>query len=167
MTATGNVMVRSLMALCLGAALMSPAAPAFAQARPVPVKHEQPAGAQQTKAQVEVMVVKADKSGKVDPRLKSLQRQLSFTNFTGFEVVSEDSVKLSKGQSDTVPGGPGYKVKLKLVSLEASRASVRLQILRGQESRVDTTVKLPSGRAFIVKGPKVNGGALIYVMTYR
>jgi hypothetical protein len=165
MTPTRSSLAARVAGLLMGAALVLPASPALAQERPVAVRHMAPQ--QQGKAQVELMVVKADSSGKVDPRLKSLQRQLSFTNFTGFSVLSEDSVKLAKGQSDTVAGGPGYKVKLKLVSQEQARASVRLQVLRGSESRVDTTVKLPSGRAFIVKGPKVNGGALIYVMTYR
>lgn len=168
MSATGNLFRRVGAAFVVASGLALVATPAFAQDRPVPVRHMQPQGGQQQgKAQVDVMVVKADKTGRVDPRLKSLQRQLSFTNFTGFSVVSEDSVKLAKGQSDTVSGGPGYKVKLKLVNIENNRASVRAQVLRGQESRLDTTVKLPSGRAFIVKGPKVQGGALIYVMTYR
>lgn len=168
MSATGKLFRRMALAFAVVGGLALVATPASAQDRPVPVRHMQPqAGPQQGKAQVDVMVVKADQSGQVDPRLKSLQRQLSFTNFTGFSVVSEDAVKLAKGESGTVSGGPGYKVKLKLVDIEANRASVRAQVLRGQESRLDTTVKLPSGRAFIVKGPKVQGGALIYVMTYR
>jgi len=166
MMATGNKLARSVLVCAVGFLLA--AAPTVAWARdPVQaVRHMEPA-ANPGKADVAVLVVKADKSGKVDPRLKSLQRQLSFTNYTGFKVVSEDAVKLSKGQSDTVSGGPGYKVKLKLVSVDGSKASVRLQILRGSESRLDTTVKLPEGRAFTVKGPKVDGGAMIYVMTYR
>jgi len=167
MSATGNKLVRGLVALALGLSLATPAT-SWAREPVQRANYAEPVGKNQGKAQVEVLVVQADKSGKVDPRLKSLQRQLSFTNYTGFKVVSEDSVKLAKGQSDTVSGGPGYKVKLKLVSLQGSKASVRLQILRGSESRVDTTVKLPEGRAFTVKGPKVKGGgAMIYVMTYR
>ena len=60
----------------------------------------------------------------------------------------------------------GTKVVHRLVK-QGKKASVRLQILRGAEARVDTTVMLPAGRAFTVKGPKVDGGAMIYVMTYR
>ena len=168
MMATGNKLARAFVAVVLGCTLA--AAPSTSWARDPgvqAVKHMEPQGANQGKAAIDVLIVRADKSGKVDPRLKSLQRQLSFTNFTGFKVVSEDAVKLSKGQSDTVPGGAGYKVKLKLVKFEGKKASVRLQILRGAEARVDTTVMLPAGRAFTVKGPKVDGGAMIYVMTYR
>lgn len=159
---------RSLATGLLGLALFLPGA-ALAQDGPVqPAKYsQQAAGQQQGKATLDIVVVRADKSGKVAPSLKELERQLSFTGFTGFKVVSQDSMKLGKGQESSVAGGAGYKLKTELIGHDGERARVRVQILKGAETRVDTTVRLPKGKAFTVKGPKVEGGAMVYVITYR
>jgi hypothetical protein len=142
---------------------------ASAQDRPVrPANYSaQGAGQQQGKATLDVVVVRADKSGVVAPGLKQLERQLSFTGFTGFKVVSEEAVRLGKGQESSVSGGAGYKLNTELVSFDDDYARVRVQILKGSESRVDTTVRLLKNKAFTVKGPKVDGGAMVYVITYK
>ncbi len=156
-----------------GSMVLGTTAPTDAQANPNrPVRHAPPAGpsaqANQGKATLELVVVRADKSGKVDPALKELARQLSGMGLTGFSTVSQQSIKLGKGQADTVPGGAGYKLKTELVSYDDAKARVRVQIFKGSESRMDTTVRLPKGKAFTVKGPKVkDGGAMIYLITYR
>ena len=159
--------------LCVVLLVMGWGLPSTALANPnVPARYapqDAPAAkAAQGKATLDVVVVRADRSGRVEPRLKELERQLSFTGFTGFRTVSEQSLKLGKGQADTVPGGAGYKLKTELLSQDGDKARVRMQILKGAEARVDTTVRLPKGKAFTVKGPKVkDGGAMIYVITYR
>lgn len=155
-----------------GAVLAGTAAPSDALANPNrPVRYAPPEGpsatANQGKAVVSVVVVKADKSGKVDPNLKSLERQLSSFGLTGFKTVSQESMKLGKGQSDTIPGGAGRKLKATMVSHDGEKARVRLQLLKGSESKLDTTVRLHKGKAFIVKGPKVPDGAMVYLVTYK
>ncbi len=157
-------------ALALGGAMvLGTAAPTAARANPnMPVRYaptEAPAKAPQGRAALSVKVVKADASGKVDPSLKDLQRQLSFT---GFSMVSEHALKLGQGQSDTIPGGgPTYKLKTELVGHDAEKARVRIQIFKGSESRADTTVRLMKDKAFIVKGPKLSDGAIFYLIEYN
>jgi hypothetical protein len=162
MTGTTGV-IRFMVAALFAAVLLSGvAAPgqAFAQERPA-------ANAAQGKASLEVVVVRADKSSQVDPSLKELQRQLGFSGFTGFKLVSEESVKLAAGQESAVAGGVGFKLKTTLLDHDGAVARARIQVLKAAESRLDTTVRLQKGKAFIVKGPKVEGGAMIYVITYE
>ena len=168
MTGNTNALCRSRAWTWLGVAMLFGAfasGDAMAQERPAP---KAPAAqADQGKALLELVVVRADASGQVDPALKELQRQLSFTGFTGFKTVSTETLRMSKAQEASLAGGPGYKLKLTLVEHDGATARARIQVLKGTESRMDSTVRLYKDKAFTIKGPKVEGGAMIYLITYE
>ncbi|HHO49867.1 MAG TPA: hypothetical protein ENK18_03115 [Deltaproteobacteria bacterium] len=138
--------------------LGSPVITAHAQSGPRP---EEAAG----KVRVEVMVVHATHSGRVDPRLRNLQRQLDHTRYTGFEVISTSSDSLSPGQLSVVSVAGGRKVKIRLIERNNQQARVRIELYKGNEKKLDTTVSIPRNRTFLVAGPKFEGGVLIFPIT--
>ena len=117
------------------------------------------------KVQVDVMVVHATDSGQVDPRLRDLQRQLDQMRFTGFEVLSTSSDSLGEGQSTSVSVAGGRKVKVQLIEKDNRQARVRIQLFKGSDKKLDTTVTIPRDRTFLVGGPKYNDGVLIFPIT--
>ena len=76
------------MVLAVLAGLVFAAAPsdAFAQARPTPVKHSSSPAA--GKVSLQMKVVHANNSGKVDARLKRVVENLKFTRFNGFALLN-------------------------------------------------------------------------------
>ena len=117
------------------------------------------------KVQVDVMVVHATNSGQVDPRLQDLQRQLDHTRYTGFEVLSTSSEDLGQGQVANVTVVGGRKVKVRLIERTERQARVRIELYKGNEKKLDTTVSIPRGRTFLVAGPKYEEGVLIFPIT--
>lgn len=161
--ATGATMIKRVriagaaLALLMAGAVVAPEV-AMAQQRPAA---QNEAG----KVQIEVMVVHATNSGRVDPRLRDLQRQLDQMRFTGFEVLSTSSDSLAEGQNTTVNVAGGHKLKVRLIEKDARNARVRIELLKGNEKRLDTTVTIPRDRIFLVGGPKHDGGKLILPIT--
>lgn len=117
------------------------------------------------KVRVEVMVVHATHSGQVDPRLRNLQRQLDHTRYTGFEVLSTSTDALSPGQTAVVTVAGGRKVKVRLIERNSQQARVRIELYKGNEKKLDTTVSIPRNRTFLVAGPKFEEGVLIFPIT--
>jgi len=138
---------------------------AMAQAR-------RPAPGQPTKAPVpnrvgvEVMVVHAtQKETKVDPRLKDIMRQLRFTNFKGFKLLQEQDSVLTDGNDTTVSVAGGRKLKVRLLSHNASQAKVQIRMFKEGNKVLDTTVSIKRGMAFLIAGPNFQGGKLILPIT--
>jgi hypothetical protein len=117
------------------------------------------------KVQIDVMVVHATNNGRVDPRLRDLQRQLDQMRFTGFEVLSTSSDSLAEGQVTTVSVAGGRKVKVRLIEKDNRQARVRIELYKGSEKKLDTTVTIPRDRTFLVGGPKFDEGVLIFPIT--
>ena len=161
--ATGATMMKWLrmagaaLALLVAGAVVAPEV-AMAQQRPAA---QNEAG----KVQIDVMVVHATNSGRVDPRLRDLQRQLDQMRFTGFEVLSTSSDSLAEGQNTTINVAGGHKLKVRLIEKDARSARVRIELHKGSEKRLDTTVTIPRDRTFLVGGPKHDGGKLILPIT--
>jgi hypothetical protein len=157
--------VRWFGALAVLGALTTAAAPAaLAQSRPKPElpgksARDQPVAG---KVQVEVMIVHATNSGKVDPRLEDLKRQLNFTRYSGFELLSAHPASLAVGASNTVTVEGGRKLKVTLIERNAESAKVRISLSKNNETKLDTTVRIHRDRVFTVAGPKYQDGVLIF-----
>ncbi len=99
----------------------------------------------------------------MDPQLRELQRQLDHTRYTGFKVLSTSTDGRAPGQAPmvvTVEGG--RKVKVRLIERSGNQSRVRIELYKGGERKLDTTVSIPRNRTFLVAGPKFDGGVLIF-----
>ncbi len=156
------MMAPALMVLAVGSTV-----PDVAQAQ-----QRQPTRNQPTKAPVpnrvgvEVMVVHAtQKETKVDPRLKNIMRQLRFTNFKGFKLLQEQDTVLTDGNDTTISIAGGRKLKVRLLSHNASQAKLQIRMMKDGSKILDTTVSIKRGMAFLIGGPNFQGGKLILPIT--
>jgi len=115
---------------------------------------------------VEVMVVHATKDEtRVDPRLKDVMRQLRFTNFKGFKLLQEHDAVLTDGADTSVSVVGGRKLRVRLLSHNASQAKVQIRMMKDGNKILDTTVTIKRGMAFLIGGPNYQGGKLILPIT--
>ena len=121
-------MIRSSLAALASVALL--AAPALAEAQPIPVR---------------IRVIKGSRQGPaaVDPRLENQKRQLSALAYVKWDLVEEKSLELSQGKVQflSLPGGDDVGVTLQErrgdtvtieVALAARNTQSRLTVERGQ-----------------------------------
>ncbi|MEN0067600.1 MAG: hypothetical protein AAGA48_36045 [Myxococcota bacterium] len=150
-----RVCVAGLLALGLATA------PTTSQAQPT--DKVQPAPAPHTgKVEVSVMVVHATDAGQVDPRLESLKQQFKIMRFKGFNLMSTSTEKLSDGQSVQVNVTGGNKVRVRLLDRTPAQARIRIELYRDNDKRLDTTIRIPRNRTFLVGGPKHDDGLLVF-----
>ncbi len=114
------------------------------------------------KVDVEVMIVHATNSGRVDPKLEALKRQLNFTKYSGFELISAHPAALAAGQESSVNIVGGRKLKVTMLERNADSAKVRIRLSKSSDVLLDTTVRIHRNRVFTVAGPKHDGGVLIF-----
>jgi hypothetical protein len=130
------------------------------QAQVQPTRPEAPPG----RVAVEVTVVFADKSGRVDPRLTALKRQFEMMNLTGFSVLAHHDASLTVGQDTAFNVEGDRRLQLTLVARDAAVARVRIQMFTGGVLKVDSTSRLPRGESVTVAGPPYRDGRLIYLI---
>lgn len=150
-----------VLAMLGGLVFMAAPTEAFAQARPTPVKLSTPAPAA-GKVSLQLKVVHANNSGKVDDELRSVYDNLKFTRYSGFSLLATNDAKLGPGQEATFAVAGGRKVKVTLLSRDARAAKVRVVMSNPAGKAVmDTTVSIHRNRAFMIAGPDYEGGKLV------
>lgn len=163
--ATGNwsSMVRRLaLAGLLALGALSVPSDAFAQAASRPAAGARAGDEAAAKVKVDLMVVYANNTGKVDPRLRDLQRQLQMMKYTGYEVLSTHGAQLADGQSTSFAIEGGRKVEIRILSRDADEAKVQIEMYKGAEKKIDTTIRIHRNRTFLFAGPKYQDGVLIF-----
>lgn len=121
-----------------------------------------------SRAKVDVMVVYANSSGTVDPRLANLagiRKQLQTLGFTGADVLSTHSDQLGPNQSTTVTIQGNRKLEITMISFDDSAARVRMEMFLGAEKKWDTTTNSPRGRPILSGGAPHQQGKLMFVVT--
>lgn len=150
------VLVASLSLGTMGVAWAEP------PARAAPVREEAaPAG----RVRIEVLTVYANHSGQVDPRLREIQRQLSTQPFTGFQLLSTHDDQLGGGQSASFPVEGGRRMRVTLEGRNEDRAKIRIELYKGDEKKVDTTVWVQRNRYFMFGGFPYQDGKLFVPVT--
>lgn len=117
------------------------------------------------RVKVAMMVVYANNSGQVDPRLRGLQQQLEMMKFTGYQVLSTHSASLGATQDQSFPIEGGRRMEVTVVSFTETQARVRIELFKGTEKTIDTTVNIRNGRTLVTGGPKYQAGSLIFPIT--
>lgn len=137
--------------------LLSLASPAFA-GDPAPAAA---APAAQT-VTIKVLVVHAtDSQSGTDPQLKALAPSFQHLKYNGYKLLSSDSKPIEVGGSAAFPIEGGRKVKVSLLSVDDTRAKVRVEITNKDGKLLDTTVSINRDGTFIVAGPKYEDGILV------
>lgn len=163
--------MKRLITMFLGAVLLS--SPALAQSRGPSVRQVKAA---QTEADVtpaagrvgvQIQVVHANNSGKVDPQLEGVVENLSFLRFSGFSLLDTHHAKLGPGQEATFSLVGGRKLEVTLVSRDARAAKMRVLMTSDKGVLMDTTVSIHRNRAFMIAGPSHEGGKLVLPLTVR
>ena len=111
---------------------------------------------------VDAMVVHANHSGRVDPGLRLLKEKLSHLRFTGFNILSSQTETVAQGQTATVRVAGGRRMRISFLDHTNKVARVRIQLFKGDEKKMDTTVQLPWNKVFVVGGPSHDGGKLVF-----
>ncbi len=139
---------------------------AFAQGRPPDPPITAPVAGP---VSVDVMCVKATKTNdRVDPELKPLIKQLSFTSYTGFDLISHNADTLAVGEEATFAIEGGRRLKVQLIDRDETAARLRLRLFGADGTKVlDTTVAVHRNRTFMVAGPKVGEDVLIIPVTAK
>ncbi|MCB9685092.1 MAG: hypothetical protein H6738_07285 [Alphaproteobacteria bacterium] len=117
------------------------------------------------RVQIGVMVVYANNSGQVDPRLRSLQRQLEMMRFTGFKLLDQHDDTLGVNQATTLQVEGGRRVQITLVSRDEENAQIRVQVFKDNEKKVDTTLTTKRGRTVVIGIGKYQDGSLVLPVT--
>jgi hypothetical protein len=120
-----------------------------------------------SRVSVEVMMVHASSGDQVTEELKPLMKQLTFTRFTGFEMLQKFPAQLSVGGSASFSLVGERRLKLELLSKDEKRAKLRVRLFNGKEKVLDTTVSVNRNRSFIIGGPRYKGGAIVLPLTVR
>lgn len=117
------------------------------------------------KVKVDAMSVYASQSGRVDPRLRELERQLTGLPFTGFQLLSTHSDSVGNNQTATFQVEGGRKVEVTLLSRTAEDARIQIEVFKENEKLADTTMTLKRGRTFIMRVGKYQDGSLLLPVT--
>jgi hypothetical protein len=152
----GKMMVGALV-LLLAAPMALPTS-AFAEPPARPGAAAAPQGA---RVRIEVLSVHATSSGPVDPRLRDLQKQLP-KMFTGFKLLSTHTDQVGVNQSTAFPLEGGRRMKITLLERGEQNARARIEVFKDDEKKVDTTVTIPRGEAFIMMGFAYQEGKLVF-----
>lgn len=179
-----RTLIRTLSAIallgCLSTPAMAQAAPA-PRARPVPGAPAAPAAAPAQaapgapaaeaavgKVNVAVSVVFATNAhNRVDPRLNDLTRHLSHLRYTGYELLSTESLSLSQDRPQSFQLEGGRKLTVTLLGRDDLKARLRVEISGGSGKLLDTTLSVNRNGTFIVAGPKHKDGILVLPLSAR
>lgn len=154
----------SRLALTIGLGLSTLGVPAVSYADP-PVAERPARPPMAARTQVQVQVVHATNSGKVDPALRPLEAQLKMMKFTGFEQISTSTAQLVEGGDSMFPVEGARRLRVELIERGPANAKVRVRLTENGANLLDTTVMIPRNRTFIIGGPKYAGGNLILPIT--
>lgn len=128
-------------------------------------KGQSPAAA---RVNIELMVVHAkDGEAHMDPELKKMQLDLGHLRYENFTVLSTKNAALVSGKPATFEVEGGRKVKVTLVSKDAERVRLQIQLFKGEKKLLETTVAVKRGSTFVVAGSKYDGGMLLLPITAR
>jgi len=166
-----SVWARLGAALLVAGLLFQPAA-AWAQGgRPPP---RRPAPTQQApapvsgKVDVQLMVVHGtDAHKRIDASLKPIMQHLRYMPHTGYTLLSSDNHDIGVGGHHDFPVEGGRKVDIKLISVDARQAKIRVEFYQGKVKKMETVVAIHRNKAFVIVGPKHDGGELILAITSR
>ena len=107
-------------------------------------------------------ILAGNKADEFDAKLKGMEQQLKALKYRSYRSLKDDSkvVPWQGTQSFDIPGGRTLTVTPQ--EFQDNRIAVKVRLTEGEKPVVDTTVKIPNKRNFILGGPAHEGGALVF-----
>ena len=158
-------------ALLIAGLLVSPTA-SFAQGgRPPPTRSGagQQAPAPVTgKVDLQVLIVHGtDAHDRIDASLKPIMKHLRYLPHKGYTLLSSDHHDIAQGGHHSFPVEGGRRLDAKVLSVDARQAKVRVEMYQGKTRKMETVLAVYRNKAFVISGPKHDGGELILAITPR
>jgi hypothetical protein len=112
--------------------------------------------------QVNVEVIKADKSGSVDPQLKELVEDLTpVLNYSGFTLLKKTVIGLDLKEKRKMILSSDRLLELQLLGFEDNRARLLVKIVEGGQETFRTILLLVDKGSVLIGGPPHEGGVLL------
>lgn len=152
--------------------LLQSVGPAFAQGgRPPPRRPAATAGAKAPvsgKVDLQVMVVHGtDSHARIDASLKPIMKHLRYMPHKGYTLLSQADHDLGVGGHHGFPLAGGRRLDVKLISVDASQAKIRVEVYQGKVRKMESVLAVHRNKAFLITGPKHDNGELILAITPR
>lgn len=108
-------------------------------------------------------VLASNGGNRIDPRLKSLTRELqSVFRYSSYELIAENRLKQKMNETGKV-GLPGGRVlQITPMNINNNRLQMTLSILKGGSRIFNTVVQLRNGGSITVGGPEHQNGFLLF-----
>jgi len=115
---------------------------------------------------VQVLAVRATREGPVDPRLRSMEREMKSRGFEGFSLERAERKPVSAGKGRRFELSPGYTTEIRQVRRSASTATLRIVVRRDGALQHKADVTLPRNQGYItVVKPEGARPALVMAIT--
>ena len=112
--------------------------------------------------QVNVEVIKADRSSSVDPQLKELVKELTpVLNYSGFTLLKKTVIGLDLTEKGEVLLSSGRLLELQLLGFEDSQARLLVKIVEKGQETFRTILLLVDKGSVLIGGPPQEGGVLL------
>ena len=117
--------------------------------------------------QARIRIIQASNAGiTVDASLTDVYRELgSLFNFTSYRLMRDLDLNLVGNKPQSIPIHGDRSLEVTLVGEYKKMAELRLRILRGGTTILNTQVRLARGRTVIVGGPKHGDGVAIFAIS--
>ena len=119
--------------------------------------------------QARIRIIQASNAGTtVDASLTDVYRDLgSLFSFTSYRLMRDLDLNLVGNKPQSIPIHGDRSLEVTLVGEYRKMAELRLRILRGGTTVLNTQVRLALGRTVIVGGPKHGDGVAIFAISAR
>jgi hypothetical protein len=119
--------------------------------------------------QTRIRVIEASNVGSlVDPSLEDVHNELgSLFNFTSYRLLRDLNLSLLGNRPVKIPIHGGRSMEVTLVGEYKNTVELKLKILRGRTTILDTRVRLSSGRTILIGGPRHGEGVIIFAVSSR
>jgi len=106
-------------------------------------------------------ILASNQSDEFDAKLKGMEGQLKVLKYRSYRLLKNESQSVPwRGEKVfEIPGGRTLTVTPQ--EFRDNQVSVKVRLTQGQKPALDTTVKIPNKRNFILAGPQHEGGILV------
>ena len=117
-------------------------------------------------ARVQIMLVHATNGQPgMDPELSRFAPHLRHLSYDNFQLLTRRRARMIVDGERTFELVGDRTITVSLLSKGAERARLRVQMYRGDQRLIDTTVAVNRNGTFIVAGPRHNGGVIVMPIT--
>ncbi len=117
-------------------------------------------------ARVQIMLVHATKGVPgMDPELSRFASHLRHLSYDNFQLLTRRRARMTVDGDRTFELVGDRTITVSLLSKGAERARLRVQMYRGAQRLIDTTVAVNRNGTFIVAGPRHNDGVIVMPIT--